>query len=209
MTYRQTVKPLFDRLLAAVLTVLLAPLWVIVAIAVRCRMGTPVIFCQNRIGLNDRPFQFCKFRTMTEARDSNKRLLPDDQRLTRLGKFLRSSSLDELPQFWNVFRGDMSLIGPRPLLPQYLPRYSKFQRRRHQVKPGITGLAQVSGRNLLTWNEKFELDVFYVDHLSAMLDLKILIRTFWSVLRKRGINEPGQVSATEFLGDESGGRYEF
>jgi lipopolysaccharide/colanic/teichoic acid biosynthesis glycosyltransferase len=198
--YRGLVKPLADRLLASIGFLLISPVFIVVAIGVRTRLGSPVLFRQKRIGLNDRVFLFYKFRTMTDARDENGQLLPDSGRQTPFGRFLRSSSLDELPQLWNVVRGDMSLIGPRPLLPQYLERYSPVQRRRHEVRPGITGLAQVKGRNSLSWDEKFELDVRYVDRLSARLDCEILLLTIASVLRRKGISQEGHATMPEFLG---------
>lgn len=165
-------------------------------------MGTPVVFRQTRIGLNNEPFLFMKFRTMTGERGCDGKLLPDELRLTPFGQFLRSSSLDELPQLWNVVRGDMSLIGPRPLLPEYLPRYSAFQRRRHDAAPGITGWAQVKGRNELSWNEKFRLDVWYVEHRSLQLDLRILWMTVLAVAGKKGISQKGQATMTAFLGGD-------
>jgi lipopolysaccharide/colanic/teichoic acid biosynthesis glycosyltransferase len=168
-------------------------------------MGKPVVFRQTRIGLNDAPFGFLKFRTMTQERDFEGKLLPDARRLTSFGRFLRASSLDELPQLRNVFTGEMSLIGPRPLLPEYLPRYSATQRRRHEVKPGITGLAQVKGRNSLGWEEKFELDVWYVDHCSLSLDLEILWMTFMAVLTRKGISHSGHATAPEFMGSAAAG----
>jgi sugar transferase EpsL len=200
MFYRRVVKPLADRLLGSVALLVLSPVLLILAIAIRTRMGSPVIFRQVRIGMNNHPFVFMKFRTMTDDQDANGCLLPDERRLTRFGRFLRSSSLDEFPQFWNMVKGEMSLIGPRPLLPEYLPRYSALQRRRHEVKPGITGLAQVNGRNSLTWEEKFELDVRYVDGCNARLDLQILLMTFLSIARREGINQAGQATAAPFLG---------
>jgi sugar transferase EpsL len=200
MLYRSAIKPVADRLFASVALLLLSPILLIIAIVIRQRMGRPVIFRQMRIGINDDPFVFMKFRSMTDKTDGNGRLLPDEKRLTKFGRFLRSSSLDEFLQFWNVVKGDMSLIGPRPLLPEYLPRYSAFQRRRHEVKPGITGLAQVKGRNSLTWEKKFELDVYYVDHCSLGLDLRIMWMTFASVIRREGISEHGHATASPFLG---------
>jgi lipopolysaccharide/colanic/teichoic acid biosynthesis glycosyltransferase len=200
--YAAKCKPGIDFAAAVVLCMVMAPVALLLAAAVRWRMGKPVLFRQTRIGLGDRPFEFLKFRTMTNERDGERNLLPDARRLTAFGRFLRSSSLDELPQLLNLLRGDMSLVGPRPLLPQYLPRYSEFQRRRHNVRPGITGLAQVSGRNLLGWDRKFELDVYYVDHISAALDLTILMKTICSVLSRRGISQAGEATATEFMGPE-------
>jgi lipopolysaccharide/colanic/teichoic acid biosynthesis glycosyltransferase len=163
-------------------------------------MGRPIIFRQVRIGLHDRSFGFMKFRTMTNARDRLGQLLPDSERLTAFGQFLRSTSLDELPQLLNVLKGDMSLIGPRPLLPEYLPRYSVDQRRRHHIRPGITGWAQVNGRNGLSWEEKFRHDVWYVDHCSPGLDLKILWMTVSSVLGRSGISQAGHATAEPFMG---------
>jgi sugar transferase EpsL len=155
---------------------------------------------QLRPGLHGRPFTLLKFRTMTEARDPAGNLLPDEQRLTRLGRFLRRTSLDELPELINVLKGEMSLVGPRPLLMQYLDRYTPEQARRHEVKPGITGWAQINGRNALTWEEKFKLDVWYVDHRSFRLDLRIILLTVWKVLRQEGISQPGQATMEEFQG---------
>jgi lipopolysaccharide/colanic/teichoic acid biosynthesis glycosyltransferase len=197
------VKPAADRLLAALGLIALSPLMVVLYFLIRRQMGTPVIFVQRRIGLRDEPFDFLKFRTMTQECDASGKLLPDAQRLTRFGRFLRSSSFDELPQLWHVLKGDMSLIGPRPLLPQYLPRYSPSQRRRHEVKPGITGLAQVKGRNALTWDEKFALDVFYVDRCSLALDLAILWATVSAVVRRHGVSSEGHATMPEFMGSES------
>jgi len=201
--YKRFFKPLSDRLLAAAGLVVLSPVIGVLAFLVRTRLGSPVFFRQVRIGKNDRSFQFVKFRTMTDARDPNGKLLPDEQRLTPFGAFLRGSSLDELPQLWNVVRGDMSLIGPRPLLPQYLDRYTPFQRRRHEVKPGITGLTQIGGRNALTWDEKFNLDVAYVDTYGLKLDLRILLTTIGSVVRRHGISQPGHATMPEFMGATS------
>lgn len=182
------------------LLLLLLPLLIVLALAVRGVLGSPILFRQRRTGLGGREFTLYKFRTMTEARDREGRLLPDEVRLTRFGRWLRAMSLDELPELWNVLKGDMRLVGPRPLLPAYLPRYSPEQMRRHEVKPGVTGWAQVHGRNALSWEEKFALDVWYVDHRSWWLDLKILGRTIWYVLRREGISQPGCVTAPEFEG---------
>jgi len=185
---------------AAAGLLILAPLIAAVAAVVRAAMGSPVLYRQKRTGLGERDFELLKFRTMTEQRGPDGRLLPDEARLTPLGRFLRRWSLDELPQLWNVLRGDMSLVGPRPLLPDYLPRYTEFQRRRHEVKPGITGWAQVNGRNALSWEEKFELDVWYVEHQSLWLDLRILWRTVWQVLQGRGLAHPGYTTMPWFEG---------
>jgi sugar transferase EpsL len=182
--------------------VLLAPVMAVVAIAVRWRLGGPVIFRQDRPGLEGKIFSCLKFRTMTNATDRTGALLPDDQRMTPFGRFLRRSSLDELPQLWSVFVGDMSLVGPRPLMVRYLPRYSAEQARRHLVKPGITGWAQVNGRNTIDWDRKLALDVWYVDHCSIPLDLKILAKTVSKVLAADGISREGQVSMEEFMGTQ-------
>lgn len=179
---------------------LLAPLLVILALFVRVKLGAPILFRQRRPGLHGKLFTLYKFRTMTDARDAQGNLLPDTQRLTAFGRFLRSASLDELPELFNVIKGEMSLVGPRPLLMQYLPRYTPEQMRRHAVKPGITGWAQVNGRNALTWEQKFELDVWYVEHQSFSLDLKIIFMTAWKILKREGINQTGQATAQEFMG---------
>jgi lipopolysaccharide/colanic/teichoic acid biosynthesis glycosyltransferase len=200
MFYVRVVKPVMDRVLSIVGLVALSPILAILGIAIRRQMGTPVLFRQTRIGLNDEPFLFLKFRSMTGERDEQGNLLPDERRLTAFGKFLRSSSLDELPQLWNVIRGEMSLIGPRPLLPHYLPRYSAFERRRHELRPGITGWCQVNGRNGLSWEEKFKLDVWYVDHRSFFLDMRILRMTAGSVLGRKGISSKGHATMPEFMG---------
>jgi sugar transferase EpsL len=192
---------ILDLVLIAAALPFVAPLTVAVALAVRLRLGSPVLFRQLRPGLTGRPFFLLKFRTMTGDRDAAGRLLPDHLRLTPLGRFLRRASLDELPELWNVIRGDMALVGPRPLLPQYLDRYSPRQSRRHEVRPGITGWTQVNGRNSLSWNEKFELDVWYVDHRSLWLDLKILALTFPALLRRDGIAHGAHATMPEFLGD--------
>jgi lipopolysaccharide/colanic/teichoic acid biosynthesis glycosyltransferase len=181
--------------------ILLSPLFALLALLVRLRLGSPVFFRQMRPGLLGKPFSMVKFRTMTDARDAEGRLLPDGERLTPFGRFLRSTSLDELPELWNVLRGDMSLVGPRPLLLAYLDRYSPEQARRHEVRPGITGLAQVNGRNALTWEEKFRLDVVYVDTWTFGLDLRILAKTVVAVLRREGIAAPGQSTVEEFRGN--------
>jgi lipopolysaccharide/colanic/teichoic acid biosynthesis glycosyltransferase len=170
------------------------------ALAIRLRLGSPVLFRQVRIGLHNEEFVFFKFRSMTDARGPDGALLPDAQRSTDLGRFLRAASLDELPQLWNVLRGDMSLVGPRPLLPQYLPRYTPRQRRRHETKPGITGWAQVHGRNGITWEQKFDLDVWYVDNWSLRLDLRILGLTLLRVVRREGISQEGHATMPEFRG---------
>jgi lipopolysaccharide/colanic/teichoic acid biosynthesis glycosyltransferase len=193
-------KRVFDVVVAGSLLILLSPAIAAIAMAVRLGMGRPVLFRQRRPGLHARPFTIYKFRTMRELRDPKGELLPDGDRLTSLGEALRSASVDELPELWNVLRGDMSLVGPRPLLMRYLDRYSAEQARRHEVRPGITGLAQVSGRNGIDWERKLALDVWYVDHRSFRLDLKILLRTAGLVLRRVGIRQPGTATVEEFTG---------
>jgi len=179
----------------------LTPVFLVLGVLVRVKLGSLVLFRQIRPGLHGKPFLLLKFRTMTDARDDDGNLLPDSERLTRFGRFLRKTSLDELPELWNVLKGDMSLVGPRPLLMQYLDRYTPEQARRHEVKPGMTGWAQVNGRNALTWEEKFKLDVWYVDHQSFWLDMKIIAMTVWKVLRREGISQTGQATAEEFMGN--------
>jgi sugar transferase EpsL len=202
--YRRHGKRLLDVVVATVVGILFAPVAVIVAILVRWKMGGPVLFCQNRPGKGGQPFTIYKFRTMNDAMDENGDFLPDAERLTALGRWLRSTSIDELPELINVLKGDMSLVGPRPLLMHYLERYTPEQARRHEVRPGITGWAQVNGRNALSWQRKFELDVWYVDHLSLGLDITILARTVSQVLRRTGISQPGAATAREFRGDQDG-----
>ncbi len=201
--YRRSSKRLFDLVLTGLLLVLLSPILVGLAIAVRRRLGSPVLFRQQRPGLRGQPFMLRKFRTMTDARDAQGQLLPDAERLTPFGAFLRSTSLDELPELLNVLAGDMSLVGPRPLLMRYLQRYSPEQSRRHEVRPGVTGWAQVNGRNALSWEEKFDLDVWYVDHLSLLLDLRILFATFVTTVRREGISHADQVTMPEFMGSQA------
>ena len=196
-------KNLIDRSLAGIGLVILSPLMLAFAGLIRVRIGKPVLFRQLRIGHREKVFTFLKFRTMTDVRDQTGKLLADEHRLTALGRFLRSTSLDELPQLWNVLKGDMSLVGPRPLLPEYLPRYTAFQRRRHEVRPGVTGWVQVNGRNSLTWEQKFELDVWYVDHRSLWLDARILWMTVLQVLRREGISQAGHATMPEFVGSEA------
>ncbi len=193
-------KRIFDVVVSLFLLIFLAPLLVLIALLVWIIHGSPVLFRQQRPGYQGKPFFCYKFRTMKDLRDQNGQLLPDEQRLTRLGKILRSTSLDELPELINVLRGEMSLVGPRPLLMQYLDRYTPEQARRHEVLPGITGWAQVNGRNALSWEEKFRLDVWYVDHWSFWLDLKILALTVIKVLRREGISQEGHATAAEFMG---------
>lgn len=192
-----------DLVLASIGLLATAPLLGAAALAVQSSIGSPVFFRQTRIGRGGRAFRVYKLRTMTDARDAAGHLLPDEERITRLGHWIRASSIDELPQLWNVIRGDMSLVGPRPLLPQYLPRYSRSQARRHEVRPGITGWAQIHGRNELSWEERFERDVWYVDHWSLALDAEILVKTVGKVLRRDGIAQSGRATMSEFLGSPS------
>lgn len=201
---QRMVKRALDIAVSATGLLVAAPALLGAAVAVRATIGKPVFFRQLRPGLNGRPFSIYKFRTMTSARGPDGVLLPDDARLTRLGRLLRASSLDELPQLVNVLKGEMSLVGPRPLLMQYLPRYSPRQARRHEVRPGITGLAQVRGRNALSWEEKFELDIEYVERWSIGLDLQILGETVLRLLDRRGISQAGHATMPEFMGSESG-----
>jgi lipopolysaccharide/colanic/teichoic acid biosynthesis glycosyltransferase len=194
-------KRLLDMLLTVPALLVLAPLLLLLAAAVRLGLGAPVVFRQPRPGRGGRVFTLCKFRTMSDARAADGRLRPDAERLTPLGRWLRATSLDELPTLWNVVCGDMSLVGPRPLLVEYLPRYTPEQARRHEVRPGITGWAQVNGRNALSWEEKFRLDVWYVDHRSLALDLRILWLTVAKVLRREGVAAPGAATMPEFTGE--------
>ncbi len=193
-------KRLFDLFLTITGFLLLSPLILLTIFSVWFLLGKPVFFQQARPGLRGQIFTLFKFRTMRDSRDENGNLLPDELRLTRFGKFLRSTSIDELPELFNVLRGEMSLVGPRPLLVRYLDRYSPEQARRHDVLPGITGWAQVNGRNILSWEDKFRLDVWYVDHWSFWLDIKILALTVWKVLSREGISQPGEATAKEFMG---------
>ena len=199
--WRRAVKVGCDKLAAALALLLLSPLLALLALTIRCLLGGGVFFRQQRPGLHGRPFSIIKFRTMKETRDPTGGLLPDAERMTGFGRWLRSTSLDELPELWNVLRGEMSLVGPRPLLMQYLGRYSSEQARRHDVLPGITGWAQVNGRNALQWRDKFALDVWYVDHWSLRLDARILLLTLGQVFKREGIAREGHVTTTEFMGD--------
>lgn len=198
--YARYVKRLLDLAAGGVSLVVLAPVLAVVALLVRLRLGRPVVFRQARPGRNETLFEMYKFRTMTDERDASGNLQPDEVRLTRFGQTLRSTSLDELPELFNVLRGDMSIVGPRPLLVDYLPLYTVRQRRRHAVRPGLTGLAQVRGRNALTWEEKFESDVEYVDHVNMLLDLRIVGSTLLQVLRRSGISQEGHATMETFTG---------
>lgn len=197
------IKRLMDLLLTCLGLIILWPLILLIAACIRIFIGSPVFFRQLRPGYGGKPFMVYKFRSMNEKVDAQGNLLPDAERLTRLGRFLRSTSLDELPELINVLKGEMSLVGPRPLLMQYLERYSPEQARRQDVLPGISGWAQINGRNALTWQEKFQLDVWYVDNWSVGLDLKILFLTFGKVLKREDISQPGNATADEFMGNDS------
>ena len=202
--YERFIKRPLDAFLATGAIIVLSPILLVTAILVRIKLGSPVLFTQERPGLDGKIFKLYKFRSMTDARDDKGNLLPDDVRLTKFGRFLRAASLDELPEFFNVLRGDMSLIGPRPLLVRYLPLYNEKQRRRHAVRPGLSGLAQCSGRNLLTWEERFDLDVEYVENVSLGLDISIVLKTIRGVLRHEGISSETSATMEPFRGsDES------
>ncbi len=198
--YINLIKPLLDRLFAFILSILLSPVIVITTLVVAIGMGAPILFAQKRPGLHGKIFTIYKFRTMSDERDEKGELMSDEVRLGKIGKIMRSLSLDELPQLWNVLRGEMSFIGPRPLLPEYLPLYSPKQARRHAVKPGITGWAQVNGRNSISWEEKFVYDGEYVDKISLGMDMKIVFLTIKKILLKEGITQEGEVSMEKFRG---------
>ena len=200
MMYRKVVKRLFDIVLSGTAIVVASPVLGVLYVLVASKLGTPVLFKQERPGYKGKIFKLYKFRTMTDERDENGELLPDEKRLTAFGKKLRSTSLDELPEFFNILKGDMSFVGPRPLLVQYLPLYNKEQARRHDVLPGLTGWAQVNGRNAISWEEKFKYDVEYVDRISFLFDLKILFMTVRSVLKKEGISQQGEATMEFFTG---------
>lgn len=192
--YRNFLKRFFDIVLSACALVILSPVLLVTAILVRAKLGSPVIFCQERPGKDERIFKMYKFRSMTDARDENGELLPDEARLTKFGRLLRSTSLDELPELWNILKGDMSIVGPRPLLVKYLPLYNEEQHHRHDVRPGLTGLAQVNGRNAISWEERFSLDVQYVRNITLLNDMKIIVATVGKVFKRDGIH--GENSAT-------------
>lgn len=199
-------KRFFDTAVSLVLITILSPVIITIAMLIRGKLGRPVVFRQVRPGLYGHPFMMMKFRSMTDERDASGNLLPDERRLTAFGRFLRSTSLDELPELWNVIKGDMALVGPRPLLVEYLPLYSPEQARRHEVRPGITGWAQVNGRNALSWEEKFALDVWYVDNRSFWLDIKILLLTVKRVMSRDGINAAGEATMSRFTGSSQAGK---
>lgn len=200
--YAKYIKRLLDFLVSAVAMLVLSPVYLVVAVLVRVKLGSPVLFSQERPGKNEKIFKMYKFRSMTEERDENGALLPDEARLTKFGKFLRSTSLDELPELWNIIKGDMSLVGPRPLLVRYLPLYNEEQKHRHDVRPGLTGLAQVNGRNAIRWEEKFAWDVSYVRNVTFANDVKIMFQTVAKVVKREDINQEGAATMEPFLGTE-------
>ncbi len=200
--YEKYIKRALDILLSGIALLALWPGLLLVAMLVRCKLGSPVLFCQERPGKDEKIFKLYKFRTMTDQRDPEGNLLPDSVRLTKFGKFLRSTSLDELPELWNILKGDMSIVGPRPLLVKYLPLYNETQKHRHDVRPGLTGWAQVNGRNALSWEDKFRLDVWYTENLCLALDAKIVLLTVKNVLCREGISGGGEVTMSEFTGSE-------
>lgn len=200
--YRRYIKRLLDFLLSLILIIILSPVLLILWISVRIKLGKPAVFKQKRPGKDEKIFVLCKFRTMNEKKDSAGDLLPDKDRMTPFGNFLRRSSLDELPELINIIKGEMSFVGPRPLLVKYLSLYNKTQSRRHEVRPGLTGYAQINGRNAISWKKKFEYDVYYVDHLSFMLDLKIVLATAVGIFKREGISAKGEATMNEFRGDE-------
>lgn len=196
--YKRFIKRPMDIVLSLLAIIILSPVLLIVALLVRVKLGSPVIFKQNRPGLNEKIFTLYKFRTMTDEKDENGELLPNDIRLTKLGRILRATSLDELPELFNILKGDMSIIGPRPLLIEYLPLYNENQKHRHDVRPGLSGLAQVNGRNAISWEEKFDYDIEYVENLTFLLDLKIILKTFFKVLKREGINRTENITMDKF-----------
>lgn len=195
-------KRLIDIICSLIGLILFSPILLVVVLLIRINLGSPVFFTQTRLGKDGKEFKMIKFRTMKDSLDKFGQLLPDEQRLTKFGKILRSTSLDELPELINVLKGDMTLVGPRPLLVEYKELYSERQFRRHEVYPGITGWAQINGRNAISWNERFELDVWYVDNISFLLDMKILVMTILKVIKRDGINEQGQASMSKFTGNK-------
>lgn len=196
--YNKYIKRLIDIVLSGLALIILSPTFLVLSILVRTKLGSPVIFHQQRPGKDEKIFNMCKFRSMTDEKDENGNLLPDEKRLTPFGAKLRSTSLDELPELWNIFKGDMSIVGPRPLLVRYLPRYNEVQKHRHDVRPGLTGLAQVRGRNAISWDDKFKYDVEYVNNISFLLDFKIILETVKVVIKRDNIS----IDVPEFMGDE-------
>lgn len=203
--YKKYLKRVMDFVLSLMAIIALSPVLVVVAILVRTKLGSPVLFKQERPGKDEKIFKLYKFRTMTDEKDENGKLLPDEVRLTKFGKMLRSTSLDELPELFNILKGDMSIIGPRPLLVKYLPRYNAEQKRRHEVRPGLSGLAQVNGRNAISWEDKFKYDVEYVDHVTFLGDWKIIFQTVLNVLKRDGISSETSATMEEFMGSEMKG----
>lgn len=196
--YRRFFKRFFDIVLSLAALIVLSPVLLVVAVLVRVKLGSPVIFCQERPGKDEKIFRLYKFRSMTDERDENGKLLPDEVRLTKFGQVLRGTSLDELPELWNILKGDMSIVGPRPLLVKYLPYYSQAQHHRHDVRPGLTGYAQAHGRNGVTWDEKFEMDLQYVQHITLKGDIRIIFDTVRIVLKREGISQEGQATMESF-----------
>lgn len=203
--YKHFFKRLIDFILSLIAIIVLSPILLIVALLVRTKLGSPIIFKQERPGLNEKIFTLYKFRTMTDAKDEQGNLLPDEIRLTKFGKILRSTSLDELPELFNILKGDMAIVGPRPLLVRYLPLYNEHQKHRHDVRPGFTGWAQCNGRNAISWEEKFDLDVYYTKHVSLLLDIKIILKTVKVVLFREGISSETSVTIEEFRGSSNEG----
>lgn len=200
--YRKYIKRMLDFILSLIAIIILSPFILVIAILVRIKLGKPIIFKQERPGKNEEIFTLYKFRTMTDEKDKEGNLLPDEVRLTKFGKFLRSTSLDELPELINILKGDMSIVGPRPLLVEYLALYNEEQKKRHKVRPGLTGLAQVNGRNSITWEEKFKDDIYYIEHISLISDIKIMFKTIKNVIKREGISEEGSVTVRKFEGSE-------
>ena len=200
--YKKYLKRVVDLVTSLIFFICFFWLYILLALLVKLKLGSPVIFKEERPGLNEKIFTMYKFRTMTDEKDKNGNLLPDKDRLTKFGRFLRSTSLDEIPELWNVLKGEMSLVGPRPLLVSYLSKYNKYEKRRHEVRPGITGWAQINGRNNTTWADRFKNDIYYVENLSFMLDIKIIIQTFLKVVRRKDINQSENVTMENFLDEK-------